>query len=814
MKGNIGLAEPKQQGSKRRAFVLLIMPVLALQALYYYYSHRRWFGIECGSALKPKDWDVETAFLAIPDEESAIRASRLYATRPHLAGSTGDLETAKEFLHLLQRELGIPQSSEPIYSAGSHASRDATLSITASKPKSQKPRAWIDTYYPVMNTPLDRYVQVVDEDDTVLLDLDLAEIADDTDPDAAKYSNAVPPFHGLSPSGNVTGKAFDGGHCTKKEFDQFSSKGLSLEGTVVLCKYGMNFRGLKVKAAQEAGAVGVLIYSDLNDDGTVTEKNGYLPYPHGPARNPTSVQRGSVQFISKYPGDPTTPGYPSYENSTRTEGSSIPSIPSLPLSWANAQLLLRTLSDGDQLAGKSIRLVNNVDTKVIPIWNTMGVIPGHIRNEVVVIGNHRDAWVLGATDPSSGTVSVHEVIRGFGHLLRQGWKPLRTIVIASWDAEEYGLIGSTEWGEDFPDWVNAHVVAYLNLDSSSAGSRLRPAGSPLLAHLIRDTATRIRHPTDANRTLWDARLDNGRLFGNLGHGKTLADIGDTNTALVSSIGVNPLGSGSDYTVFLQHLGVASTNGGFSSTLHDPVYHYHSVFDSERWQEKYGDPGFHRHVAIAKHIGLQALRISDSLILPFNATHYANELGIYLDNVKGLALDASLDLSFDDLKQSISALYNASIALDHNGSRAEKKLRKLLKKWKEQRNLLHDECFDDGVLPSTASEAFVFAIMSERTCSDSPHSFPFKKLMKIVAKIQKINRKLIAFERGFISKDGIKDREWYKHLGVAPGKWLGYGATTFPALTEAITLERNETLAKLEASRLRELLDGLTSVIAD
>jgi N-acetylated-alpha-linked acidic dipeptidase len=185
--------------------------------------------------------------------------------------------------------------------------------------------------------------------------------------------------------------------------------GVEVNGTIVLCRYGGIFRGLKVKGGQELGAVGVLVYSDPRDDGTVTNENGYQYYPYGPARNPTSVQRGSVQYLSVYPGDPTTPGYPSYENSTRTEGSNIPLIPSLPISWTNAVLLFRTLNKDDDLHGKAVRLVNNgkynlensfdclltlginiVNTRVIPIWNVMGVIPGYITNEVVVVGNHRD----------------------------------------------------------------------------------------------------------------------------------------------------------------------------------------------------------------------------------------------------------------------------------------------------------------------------------------------------------------------------------------------------------------------------------------
>ncbi|KAF8969499.1 hypothetical protein BDZ97DRAFT_248222 [Flammula alnicola] len=797
---------------------------------------------------------AEEAFLSIPNGPNAIEASRLFATKPHMAGTVGDLSTAKEFLELLQRELGIshaPPSDKLVFHAGSPESQRATRSI----PKTSEPRAWIDTYYPVMNTPLERTLQVVDDDGAVLLDTSLVEFSDFTDPDAAKYYDDVPTFHGLSRGGDVTGTLVDGNYCTQEDYQRLVEQ-IEVNGSIVLCRYGGIFRGLKVKGGQELGAVGVLIYSDPRDDGTVTNENGYFNYPYGPARNPTSVQRGSVQYLSVYPGDPTTPGYPSYENSTRTEGTNIPLIPSLPISWTNAVLMSRTLSKGDALEGKRVRLVNNVDTRVIPIWNTLGVIPGFIKDEVVVVGNHRDAWVLGAADPSSGTASVHEVIRGLGHLLRKGWKPLRTILIASWDAEEYGLIGSTEWGEDFADWIDDHVVAYLNLDSSVSGSRLRASGSPLLAHFIRETAEELPHPTDSGRTLWDATTDDGTLFGLNGTvsiSEEVVSIHEMQYANADNVGVSPLGSGSDYTVFLQRNGIPSTNGGFSATLHDPVYHYHSIFDSERWQEIWADPGFFRHAAVAKHLGLQTLRLATSAVLPFNATHYAFEVESYLSGVESIASKASLDVQFKPLKKSIRALQEASIALDEEKVKAQKDLQELIEKWKKRHSKGRkfrravrkaicrikkafgrkcsyphkgaEEPQDVSVMQDSTVESDVALGMLLHGGFDQQlhlarlesfghhhHKSPLKKLKKIVKRIQAVNKKTAAIEKGFISEDGIKDREWYKHLAVAPGKWLGYGATTLPALTEAITFENNATLAQYEAGRLEDLINKIVEKI--
>ncbi|CAL1701233.1 unnamed protein product [Somion occarium] len=776
---------------------------------------------------------AEELFLKVPNEASSIEASRKYAGKPHLAGSPQDLVTAKDFLALLQTELGIkPPSEEPLFSAGTTASRNATLSI----PKLTAPTAWIDTYYPVLNTPLDHSVEILEDDGSVAWKAKLEEVADETDPDAGKYFEEVLTWHGLSKGGEVKGKLVYGHYGRQEDYKALVESGVNLNGTIVLVRYGGIFRGLKVKGAEELGAAGVLIYSDPRDDGTVTVENGYVPYPNGPARNPTSVQRGSVQYLSLYPGDPTTPGYPSYENSTRSDSVNIPAIPSLPLSWNNAKVLLEEIESGKN---RTVSLVNHVDDRVIPLWNTLGVIPGHIKDEVVVI-----AWVLGAADPTSGTASIHETIRGLGALVRKGWKPLRTIVIASWDGEEYGLIGSTEWGEDFAEWIDEHVVAYLNLDGSASGSRFSASASPSLAHLYHNTAQRIPHPTKPGLTLWDATKDSGVLTGDEIDAEVV-QMYEADAKTADSLGVKPLGSGSDFTVFLQRLGVASGGEGFSSTLQDPVYHYHSVYDSERWMELYGDPGFFRHVAVAKHLGLVTLGIADAVVLPLNTTHYSLELQAYLDNVESIASSASLDVDFSSLRASIKTLQSASTSLDKEKFKAERELRHLIKHVIRRRIFRRNarralckikkvfgrkcECphkakLQGAVIPTMKSEsgrefrprigrfpAWVQEHHEHRHGHGKPQ-FPRKKFEKVIKRIRKVNQKLVAFERGFIHEEGIRDREWYRHLGVAPGKWLGYGATTLPALTEALTIEHNTTLAKYEADRLQGLIDDLAKKI--
>lgn len=282
---------------------------------------------------------------------------------------------------------------EPLFESGSRQSQRAIRGTTTVPRRIHRPIAWIDTYYPVLNTGVNRTLEILGTDGSIIWVADLDEDADEADPDAAKYHNEIPTWHGLSKGGDVKGRLVSVKYGRKQDFEELAAAGYDLTGTIALVKYGGVFRGLKIKAAQEAGCIGVIIYSDPKDDGSVTVENGHKPWPHGPARNPTSVQRGSVQFISSYPGDPTTPGYPSYKNATRASPVSIPSIPSIPLSWNNAQRLLKEI-DNAPFSSKTIRLLNEVDDRVIPIYNTMAVIPGVVTEQAIMIGNHRDGMFL------------------------------------------------------------------------------------------------------------------------------------------------------------------------------------------------------------------------------------------------------------------------------------------------------------------------------------------------------------------------------------------------------------------------------------
>ncbi|KAG9218840.1 hypothetical protein CCMSSC00406_0001046 [Pleurotus cornucopiae] len=855
---------------RRKRFVRLGVFLIAIAGFLSYYRQSalqtdQWAEVDYDVRRKPlSNEESEQLYLSVPNADSALEASGEYATHPHLAGSMEDFADAKVILELFQDAFHAPApKKDPIFDAGSYLSRASTLLLTSPLgPK--RPTAWIDTYHPVMNIPLDRTLSIIGENGDVTWNADLVEDGDPGDPEAHKYKDYVPTWHGLSKDGEAEGQLIYANYGTKEDYDELVAAGTNFTGKIVITRYGAIFRGLKILGAQELGAAGVLIYSDPRDDGDVSVEKGYAPWPAGPARNPTSVQRGSVQYLSLYPGDPTTPGYPAYKDAKRTEGENIPKIPSLPISWKNAERLLEEIdglyvngafSENAHLNGKSsntsVKLVNHVDTKVTPIWNTMAAIPGHVRDQVILVGCHRDAWVMGAADPTSGTVSLHEVIRGFGELLDNGWKPLRTILFASWDAEEYGLIGSTEFGEDFSQWISKHVVSYINVDVSVAGSRWGASASPSLAHLIKQAALDVPHPTKPGKTLWDAQSDVGPFTGNFTSSNAEDGFAKKRRRKTSSL-VGPLGSGSDYTVFLQRLGVSSVDQSFGPTSSDAVYHYHSIYDSQHWQETYGDPDFSRHIAVAQHLGLMVLRFANSIILPLNTTQYTLELYDYVDRVEDVALSVGVktpDLAV--LRDAINDLEWASLELDEEKVEAERELREILENLPEQTQT-HSRCKRrNGILNRIATwikfiygvqlperhqedpsisrpEDFYHLLASDEELqalefaleTDQPHemlprfppNFPIWKFLKAARRVGKVNQKLIAYERGFISKGGIKDREWYKHLVVAPGKWLGYGATTLPALTEALTLDQNVTLAAEEATRLVDLIDQLTDTI--
>ncbi|KAK6077777.1 glutamate carboxypeptidase-like protein 2 [Seiridium cupressi] len=545
--------------------------------------------------------------------------------------------------------------------------------------------------------------------------------------ETTSYPDRIPTFNGYSASGNVTAEYVYIGRGQQVDFDRLIALGVPLQGKIAISRYGGPFRGLKVKNAQENGMLGVILFTDTADDGEITEANGYAAYPDGPARNPTSVQRGSVEFLSIYPGDPTTPGYASKEGVPRTDGSAVlPTIPSIPISWVDAKPILAALdgfgTDGAQVNRSGwvgalnvsystgpapvvqLSLSNLMNDTITPIWDVIGVINGTNEDETIVIGNHRDAWIVGgAADPNSGTAIIVELAKSFGQLLKQGWKPKRSIVLASWDGEEYGTVGSTEFVEEFVPWLNETAVTYLNVDIGASGPHVYFDASPEIHQVVQDTMKKILW-LDGNRTMYDQWYED----------------------VDGRIGV--LGSGSDYTAFV-HKGIGSLDIGASGFDQDPIYHYHSNYDSYHWMTNFGDPAFLAHKSMTQFMSLLAYTLADADLIPFNLTNYAIQMDSYYDDLQGTINETSTTLDTNPLRAAIDYFAQSALQLEQQ-----------------------------------ATEAL--------SGNDT-------------AQLTIVNHKYRDFQRGFVSQGGLPGREFFKHLIFAPGLDTGYAAVTFPGITEAV-----------------------------
>ncbi|KAJ5477362.1 glutamate carboxypeptidase [Penicillium diatomitis] len=584
----------------------------------------------------------------------------------------------------------------------------------------------------------------------------------------------VPVFHGYSASGNVTAQFVFANFGTYWDFEDLVNANVTLEGKIAIVKYGRNFRGLKVKRAQELGMVGVLIYDDPQEDGEITEENGYEAYPNGPARNPSAIQRGSTQFLSIAPGDPTTPGYPSKPGCERQDPHDfIPSIPSLPISYSEVIPFLKALNghgprasdfneywQGGALGHKGVKynigpspedVVINLDNQqqyvTTPLWNVIGVLKGTIPDEVIILGNHRDAWIAGgAGDPNSGSAAMNEVIRSFGEALKAGWKPLRTIVFASWDGEEYGLLGSTEWVEENLPWLSKANVAYLNVDVAASGTNFGPAAAPLLNQVLYDVASLVPHP---NQTV---------------PGQTVRDVWDGQ--------IHTMGSGSDFTAFQDFAGIPCLNFGYDRGKNDPVYHYHSNYDSFAWMEKYGDPNWSYHLTTTKLWALAAAQLVETPVISFSAGDYADGLDAYLGKIKPAAekLPKNVQFDFEHLDREISNFQAAASAFDAYAAKLAAELEEELP-W-----------------------------------------YQWWKKVRLYFLIRGANDKYKNIERAFLYEPGLDGRSWFKHVVFAPGVWTGYSGATYPGLVESFDAGDIEN-AKKWSRIIQERIGAATKLLS-
>ncbi len=551
---------------------------------------------------------TETRFLAVPDPKLAEEHLRTLTQAPHMAGTTEDKATAD---YVAQKFRAAGLDTEIVeYKVWINYPSEISVDITAP--------AGVEMHGPTR--------EHVDGDPY------------DDDP------RVVMPFNGMSPSGDVEAEVVYANYGTPEDFEKLAKLKIDVRGKIVLVRYGQNFRGVKEFIAQEHGAAGVIIYSDPFDDGW---RRGDK-YPDGPWRPDTGVQRGSVGYMFEFPGDPTTPGVaslPSLPDSKRVspeQSAQMPKVPVTPLSYHDAAPILQNLGGPDSprewqgslpftyhVGPGPVRVKMHLkqDYQFRTLWDVIGRVRGsEFPNEWVVAGNHRDAWVYGAVDPNSGTAAMLESVHGIGDLLRSGWKPKRTMIFCSWDGEEEGLIGSTEWAEQHESELGS-AAAYFNVDVAVSGTRFGGSAVPSLKQFLRDVTKAV--PSPKGGTVYEA----WQKFDQLGSTWSPAEAGDARSMPAASakgdVPVGDLGSGSDYSAFQQHLGVPSTDIGSTG----PYGVYHSVFDNFAWFKKFADPDFVYEQQMARIFGLETLRMADADVLPYDYEEYGKEIGVYLEGAK-------------------------------------------------------------------------------------------------------------------------------------------------------------------------------------
>ncbi len=576
---------------------------------------------------------------------------------------------------------------------------------------------------------------------------------------------ALPTFNMYSSDGDVTGDLVYVNYGVPADYEELARRGIDVKGKIVIARYGGSWRGIKPKVAAEHGAIGCLIYSDPRDDGYAQGD----PYPKGGWRNEHSAQRGSVADMPVYPGDPLTPGVAATKDAKRpafTKAETLTKIPVLPLSYGDALPLLQAL--GGPVAPATwrgalplayhlgpgparVHLKLAFDWKLVPAYDVIATWPGsEFPDEWIVRGNHHDAWVAGASDPTSGMVAVLEEARAISTLARAGWKPRRTLVFAAWDAEEPGLLGSTEWVEDHADALSAKVVAYVNSDSNARGF-FSAGGSHSLERFVNEIARDVPDPK-VRGSVGDRLLARTIVEGPEPARRAARD--------EKRFEIGALGSGSDYTPFLQHLGIASLNIGFDGE--DEYGQYHSVYDSVDHYLRFQDPDLAYAAALAKVGGRAVLRLSEADLLPFEFVRSADRIATYVAEIDTLVKTLTTDTAEHNRR-----LDDGTLALVANPAE-----RIVLPARKDAVPEFHLEPLHDAVRRlKVAARRFDAAARSSR---DVPP-----------ASLAEANTIVFKAERALTRKEGLPRRPWFRHQVYAPGYYTGYGVKTLPAVREAL-----------------------------
>ena len=616
----------------------------------------------------------------------------------------------------------------------------------------------------LMPTPRERHLELL-APESYVAKLEEPALPEDKD---SSDEGQLPSFNAYSPDGDVTGQIVYVNYGMPADYEVLDELGIDVNGKIVLARYFGGWRGIKPKVAAEHGAIGCIIYSDPRDDGYCHGD----AYPDGPYRSKWSVQSGSTMDMPIHPGDPLTPGWGAEPGGKRleiSESKTLPKIPVLPISYGDALPILRNL--GGPVAPENwrgalpltyhvgpgpakVRLKVSFNWTIPTGYNVIARIPGsNDPDEWIIYGNHHDGWANGAMDPISGNAALMETARTLAEMVKQGWQPKRTIVFASWDAEEWGLIGSTEWGEKYRDEIRGKTVAYFNTDSNRAGV-LGFAGSHTLERFLNEVAHSITDP-NSGQSLWTVMKE-----------KAVKQAGDDDARKKEldsrrDLRIGALGSGSDYTVFLDHLTVASVNTAFRV----PVFGvYHSIYDSFDWYRRFGDPQFSYGRALAQVHAVALSRMANAEVLPFEFTNLADTIGVYLDELDALLInkrkkDASISLDLKPLRDGLVAL---------------------------------------GKAAQTYEKTLAQALGGSGPTGD----------------VSRANAALRQVEQAMRLEGGLPgQREWFKHALYAPGFYTGYGVKTIPGVREAIEQD-DWTTANEQVGVVRGVFDRVAARIRD
>jgi N-acetylated-alpha-linked acidic dipeptidase len=743
----------------RRCAAVLLIFNLILPSLAFSADETPLVGYSPRSSQTERDWEAK--FRAIPDPANLREYMRHLSARPHHVGSPYDKENA-EWILTHFKEWGL--------------------------------EAHIETFDVLFPTPKVRVLEMIEP---TKFTAKLEEPAIAIDPTSNQKLEQLPTYNAYSIDGDVTAPLVFVNYGLPEDYEKLDRLGISVKGAIVIAKYLRSWRGVKPKVAAEHGAIGCLIYSEPQDDGYTRDN----VFPQGPMRPADGVQRGSVMdFASANPGDPLTPGYvasPEHPRLAIKDAKSITKIPVLPISYGDAQPLLAALKGpmapeewrgslpisyhvGPGPAKVHLKVEFNWDLK--PVNDVIAKIPGSVApDEWIIRGNHHDGWVNGAEDPISGQAPLLEEARAMGLLLKQGWKPRRTIIYTAWDGEEPMLLGSTEWAEAHADELRRHAAVYINTDGNDRGL-LAMGGSHTLEQFINGVARDIEDP-ETKTSVWQ-RLQLSKI--------AQAKSADERKELRqrSDLRIDALGSGTDFTAFLDHLGIATLDLAYGGEDDSGIYH--SVYDDFYWYTHFSDYDFIYGRALSQTVGTSVMRLADAEVLPFDFVDFADTIQKYTKDLEKLLADKQ-----EEIRERNQELEEGVFKATFDPRRPT--VAPMKEAIPPHLNFAPMQNAADALARS--AELYRYAL-SQRQASLSEEQ---------VESLRSVNDLLTQSERRLTNDDGLPRRPWYKHLLYAPGIYSGYDVKTVPSVREGIEQKRYAE-AEQEIARVAKALQDEAALI--